>query len=165
MPWMWLKQRAPGHRSAGVALLGFALLVSGTAQGRKVVGPPSRESVADVWVGLSEDELYLFRVALSADGTGTIGFVFAGGDAVVYSISGWRYSKGNIEIDTDFASEERDWDGPLLGSVNDRAMTLKMSGKGWSRQLSLRREARLESAWVALRQAMTRTGQNAGPTD
>lgn len=172
MPWMWLKQWRAAPKAEWAGVLGVVVmlvvsvaLVSSIALARKVVGPPSRESIADVWVGLSEDELYLFRVALSLDGTGTIGFVFAGGEPVVYTVANWRYSKGEVEIDTDFPSDDRDWDGPLQGTVNERAMFLKLSGKGWFRRLSLRREASLESAWIALREAMTRTGKKASVAD
>lgn len=52
------------------------------------------EEVADVWVGLTEDELTIYRLVLDPSGTGKGGFVYGAGEPVLFEISSWKYSKG-----------------------------------------------------------------------
>ena len=146
-------------------LLVAVLLVSPSPQlaVAKKVGPPTRDSVAAAWIGLSEDELYLFRVVLALEGGGSVGYVFVDEEPNVFVISSWRYDSGRIAIEVEFPPGSESWKGPLAGSVSARAMKLRMSGKGWSRSILLRRESELEGRWLALKSKMDGTPQTKGP--
>ena len=120
----------------------------------KKIGPPPLEEVASTWVGLSKNELYLFRLFLTLDGKGSVGYVFLDQEPRILALSSWQYSRGRIEIEAEFKPGAEKWDGPMIGSVNHREMTLRISGKGWSRSISLRREAELERRWLALKSDM-----------
>ena len=146
-------------------LLAMALLVAQapTTQASKVIGPPSIENVASIWIGLSENELYLFRIILSLKGESTVGYVFVDQEPNMIVIRSWRYDEGEIEIDVQFPQGSEDWEGPMVGSVNLREMSLRISGKGWSRSIFLRRESDLERRWLALKDRMaTPTEAEAG---
>lgn len=139
--WIWIL--------AAVILLALQLQ---SISARRTIGPPSHEEVATTWVGLSEDELYLFRIVLTPDGNGSVGYVFAQNEPRVFRVSSWTYRAGLVSIE--IASEDKDWDGLLEGEVNPVRMTLSMSGHDWSFPIFLRREAELETRWRSLKTRM-----------
>lgn len=151
---MRLRRWASAYLIWGFLVAVFLSSHSHSLLARKIVGPPTREEVATTWIGVSEDELYLFRLVLYSEGEGSIGYVFAQDKPTIYPISSWHYENGAIEIDTDFPPGIEDWKGPLKGEVTPRDMTLQMSGQGWSRSIFLRREAEFESRWLALKASM-----------
>jgi len=143
-----------------LVFLAFGVFCNQTTLARKVIGPPTLEQVATTWVGLSEDELYFFRIVLDLESmSGRIGYIFAEDEACVFDISAWTYESGVIEIDAQFPPGSESWEGLLRGSVNPQGMKLKMSGRHWSRFLHLRQEGKIENSWRALKKEMERGPQ------
>ncbi len=153
---------APSCRSRGgisarllVAALCLSLIWPIGAFGWKPVRQLTQEEVAQVWVGLTEDELDLFRLDLRRDGTGSGGVVFVSKEAIVFRISSWRYEGKRIEILLATADAAKTSFAKLKGELVGTEMELTISGKGWKQRLSLRQENVLERRWLSLKQAMS----------
>lgn len=146
-------------RWAAWLLLGASLAALPTtkALATKPIRPLTVEEVAQAWVGLSAEELYLFRIELHADGTGAGGFVYAGEEPAIFRVTRWQYEKQGIDIQISPVSEEALGFDSLRGEIVGRAMELTFSGKGWKRRVSLRQESLLERRWLSLKQAMSET--------
>ncbi len=114
----------------------------------------TRDEVATVWVGLSEDELYVFRIALRMDGTGELGYIFLVGEPHVLPLVTWRYDSPSIALDVERLSRNKFGIDRLAGRIVGTSMRITVEGKDWGRRLQLRREAGLEGSWNKLRAAM-----------
>lgn len=135
------------------------LCVAASGGGEKRMKPLTREEVAQTWVGLSEDELYLVRVDLAEDGLGSAGYVFAQEEPRLFRITSWKYVGDRVEIVLSSpllsSPHEQSLEVPrLAGKLIGNSMALTMEGRDWSRRLNLRPEADLEQRWSRLRQAM-----------
>lgn len=144
--------------SALVACLVFCLPIAGaagtTADAEKRMRQLSAEEVAQVWVGLSEDELYLLRLRLDVSGKGTAAYAFADQPPRRFTIRAWTYRDGQIEIALERADDSPLPVPTLNGAVVGTAMKLTIGGEGWSREVELRLEEALESRWRRLKEAM-----------
>ncbi len=94
----------------------------------KAIKPLSREVVARVWVGLSEDELYILRLALSADGTAAGGYAFLDDPPKVFRIASWNYEPQRIKLVVASADREAVSIEMLEGAVVGTAMNLTVRG-------------------------------------
>jgi hypothetical protein len=141
-----------------VACLVFCLPMVGaagtTADAEKRMRQLSAEEVAQVWVGLSGDELYLLRLRLDVSGRGTAAYAFADQPPRRFTIQSWTYQNGQISIALERADDSSLPIPTLNGAVVGTAMKLTMSGEGWSRKVELRFEEALESRWRRLKEAM-----------
>jgi len=114
----------------------------------------SRQEVARVWVGLSEDELYLVRVSLEESGEGLAGYVFGDEEPRIFKIRAWTYGRKAITIPLEPIGDSAQETPTLSGEVIGESMELTMKGSGWSRRVELRLEDPLEKRWSALRTGM-----------
>jgi hypothetical protein len=138
----------------GFALLSACSIWPGGAFAWKPVRQLTHEEVAQVWVGLSADELELFRLDLQESGTGTGGFVFVANDAVIFRISRWHYEGKKLEIYLVPEDGAKTGFTELRGLVVGTKMELTLRGTDWKHELSLRPEQELESRWQRLKAAM-----------
>jgi len=145
---------------AGVVVLFLAFLPSVAAE--KKMRPLSREAITQVWLGLSEDSLYLYRLDLKDDGTGLGGYVFTDQEPTLFRIASWSYEQGNIVISPAPPESESSSLRLLRGRVVGMEMKLTVSGHGWRYSVLLRREGDLEPQWRRLREAMR---QDLGPAE
>ena len=137
------------------ALLLLALSTTGQVPASKKGRPLTREEVAVVWVGLSQDELYLLRVELDSNGQG-IGADSLRGEAPRVFRASWDYHPPEITIQTESAGNEGLYAlGTLRGEITGVAMHLVAVGDGWRTEYELRREAELERRWSDLKTAMS----------
>jgi hypothetical protein len=149
---------ASGSARPFVACFVLCLLMAGTvevlADTGKRMRPLSAKDVAQVWVGLSEDELYLLRLRLDESGKGMAAYGFADQPPRRFSVESWTYRDGQIEIALESADDSPLPTPTLNGAVVGAAMKLTMSGEGWSRKVELRLEDALERRWRKLKEAM-----------
>jgi hypothetical protein len=110
----------------------------------------SREEVAKVWVGFTEDEAYLLRLSLSPDGTGQAGYVYVDGEPKVAQITSWSYESPIISIAIAGNLTFQRLEGKIVGN----SMALKASGRGWESRIYLRLEGVLQPRWEWLRSSM-----------
>ena len=138
-----------------VPILLLASLVVGSSAylTAKKMRPLSREEVAKIWIGLTEDEAYVVRLSLSPDGTGQAGYVYQDSEPKVERITSWNYSAPKIEIEMAGNYTFRKLEGKVIGT----RMALKSSGQGWSSEVHLRLEEDLQGRWVRLKDAMRPT--------
>lgn len=142
----------------------FALLVSLTIvvfgatyiEASKKMRPLTHAEVSHVWIGLSEDELYMFRLSLAPDGKGFGAYSFLDDEPHIFRVSSWKYLPSAIQILIEPVGQSPLIASSLNGEIVGARMHLRMSGKGWSRSLSLRREEDLAGRWNRIKEAMGR---------
>jgi len=161
MPVTGVRQaRRPSQQYRVVAsvlvLIAVITAVSQVALARKRWKPPTRDEVAQVWIGWSSDQLYLLRLELFPDGKGLGGYIFLGEEPRVFEISGWRYQEGRIEIYPVAPQGAPSWVRFLKGGIVGVAMNLAASGADWKLSFSLRRESELEDKQTKLKRNMER---------
>jgi hypothetical protein len=136
----------------------IALLASGWAAhaiATKKARMLRREEVAQIWLGISEDELYVVRLSLSQDGKGSGGYIFVDDKPFLFRIADWKYQAGKISITPESPEHARSGLRGFTGEISGIAMELTMSGQDWHRHLSLRRESQMEHRWNMLKEAMS----------
>ena len=164
---MTAPSRTPSIASFALPLLLAVVGLAGAAcpAAAKKARPLSREEVATIWIGLSEDELYLLRLSLRADGTGQVAYLFVDSEPKVAPIAAWSYDPGyeprvwewfggkssQIEITIRGDSTFKKLEG-TLGA--EPSMTLRAAGPDWKLRLALRREQDLVPRWQRLRRSM-----------
>ena len=116
--------------------------------------PITRESVAKVWIGLSEDELYMVRLNLKPEGDGLGAISFVNEEPCVFSIHSWSYQKGKVEITVGIPLKECLNGATFRGEIRGNALEVTMKNHSWERKASLRREVDLVMQWQRLRAAM-----------
>lgn len=129
------------------------------ATSEKRMRPLSLEEVAQVWVGLSEDELYLLRLRLDKSGTGLAGYAFAEERPRGFRVRSWSYKGDQISILLEAADRSPLEVPTLSGALVGTSMRLTMKGAGWSRQVDLRLEAPLERRWIGVKEEIARLNQ------
>ena len=116
--------------------------------------PITRERVAKVWIGLSEDELYMIRLNLKPEGDGLGAFSFVGEEPCVFSINSWSYQNGKVEITPQRPLKECMNGITFRGEIRGNALEITMKDHDWKRTASLRREEDLVVQWERLRAVM-----------
>lgn len=134
--------------TASVCILG---LVAGGGISAKKARFLTREEIAVEWVGISESESYLLRLALAPEGYGIGAFSFLNESPRAFRILSWEYEPPQIRFETDAAQFEVD---VIRGKIIGIKMQLTMSGESWRTNYMLRREAELEQRWRNLKEAM-----------
>lgn len=137
-----------------LSCLSLAGIATAGAQAEKRMKPLSAKEVAQVWVGLSEDELYLIRLRLDESGSGRAAYVFADQPSRLFTVQSWTYMGEHIEIVLENSDDSALPVPTLKGSLVGSEMKLKLSGEGWGRKVELRLEAALENRWQKLKNAM-----------
>jgi len=112
------------------------------------------DEVARVWIGISEDELCLLRLSLNPNGKGIGAYSFLDKEQHVFRIPSWTYGAARIHIAVEPTDPDHWRIDPLRGSIMGDAMQLTMSGEGWSRSFTLRREEELLRRWKELKEVM-----------
>lgn len=151
-----LWNRAGGRRIALLASLAAVLLATAPADASKRMQPLTRAAVASAWVGISEDELYIFRLSLAADGGGSGAYSFVDEPPRVFRISAWKYEPPSIRIKIESVDQSPLVAEQLEGKIVGVRMNLRMAGSGWSRSLMFRREEVLVGRWARVKDAMSR---------
>src|SRR2546425_1082821 len=106
----WFSPTVPLWKRWPAGALVLLFLSCGPLLGaEKRARPLSHEAVAQVWLGLSEDGLHVFRLDLRADGTGVGGYVFGDEQPRLFRITSWKYEPERIEMTA----------APLGGEVGD----------------------------------------------
>jgi hypothetical protein len=156
-----MSRRLAKWHAAWFALVAIALPTQFLAQSPD---PPAgkkahlltRDEVATVWIGISDDETYLIRLSLNSRGDGTGAYSFVGEKPHQFAVPSWTYSDGNIAVGTDSKGQPGVASSGFKGKVVGEGMVLTARGKDWSPRFNLRREKPLVSRWDALRGIMTR---------
>lgn len=162
VPWMFIlrcyQRRAKSVRIALGTLLSAILLAAACAQNPspKKGRPLSHSEVARDWLGVSEGELCLLRISLNEQGQGVGAYSFLDEEPHLFIVPRWEYNLPEISIVVEPSpSDTAHWNiNALRGSVRGVAMQLVMSGEGWSRSFSLRREEEWLMRLNRIKQAM-----------
>lgn len=97
----------PRHRSVLICTAIAALLTCRDASAIKVSPPPSREYVAQTWVGFSTDDLYTIRINLNADGTGTGVLILSTEAPEPFDVRTWTLDQDSLVVSVRFHSRKR----------------------------------------------------------
>ena len=127
------------------------LLVCAATEGVQKRVRVTREQVAKVWVGLSEDELHMIRLILKPEGDGQGALSFMNEKPCRFRISSWSYEEGQVEITLATPSDECASGTTLRGKIHGSALQLTMARQGWRRRASLRREEDLLDRWLVMK--------------
>lgn len=104
----------------------------------KIVGPVKESDLRTVWIGLSDDELYLVRVDLRVDEQTMMGFVFSDNEPEIFPIQAWSYDRGQIAIYLDSDTATRlGWYNPIRGSASFEEVDLELRGEDWKHLLAM----------------------------
>ena len=137
-----------------VGVLSVLSLVGLGAPAAKKMPPPTREELATTWVGVTEDDLYMFRLELAKDGGGRLAYAFVDSEPRVFPVQRWTLTDRTIAISV---GPDHSGPGTVLrgqGSASGAALSLVLEGPDWSRHAEFRRESALEKRWNGLRQVM-----------
>jgi hypothetical protein len=110
----------------------------------KKVPPSTRAEVAQTWIGITEDELYLFRLELHLDGTGLGAYVYVDEEPHVFRVASWTIDQYEVAIKVSDMGWSRNHVGELKGKVVGYQMNLLIGGHDWHRRLWLRPERPLQ---------------------
>jgi hypothetical protein len=116
----------------------------------------TRERVEKVWLGLSEDELYMVRLDLKPAGDGTGAFSFRDEAPCLLRIVSWVYRDGIVLIDHDKPTCA--FHLALRGEIQGDTLIVLMEGHRWKRKAELRREGEFVSRWERLKAVMPKEG-------
>jgi hypothetical protein len=147
------------HSTTGVALL-LVLTMCRMYPTYKPIRQMRPEEIAQVWIGLTDADLYMYRIALNQDGTGNGGYIFVDREPELFRISTWKYDGRTITIIV--GSETTDKISVLRGTLVGHRMELTVSGKDWKEHILLRPERGLEQRWRRLRKMMDEAENNQG---
>lgn len=162
MPWLYdvtfYHLRSSGLTRSIALAASLTVLILGTTSGdaSKKMRPLTHAEVSRIWIGISEDELYIFRLSLASGGGGFGAYSFLDDEPHTFRISSWKYDPPSIHITIEPVGQSTLVTGHLSGNVSGVGMHLRMSGKGWSRSLSFRREEDLVGRWSRIKEAMAR---------
>lgn len=114
----------------------------------------SRNEVATTWIGLSEDELYMFRIDLLPSGGGEVAYSFLDDSPKGMTVGSWSYdpkvgSRILIQLRSNSSGINQ-----LAGEVVGVRMELVISHSDWKRTVFLRREPDLKPRWERLQEEM-----------
>ena len=143
-------------RPLPVALaLALALVVpGGQAEARKKPRAMTHDEVAQTWVGESRNRLYLLRLELREDGTGTGGYVFVDEAPKTFAIASWSYRDGKLEVQPASSPATEGWVGPLRGVLTGSTFRLVCRGDDWKIDYELWQESVFRARWDRLIEAM-----------
>lgn len=135
-------------------LIVFAVVISAVCLGfaGKKGRLLSRSEVATVWIGISEDELYMFRIDLRTSGSGEVAYSFMDDPPRRMIVGSWGYdsevgSRISIQLRPNASGIEE-----LAGDVVGMKMELVVSQDDWKRTVFLRREQDLKPRWERLQE-------------
>lgn len=140
--------------TALAAPLAVILLATSPADASKKMRPLTHAEVSQVWVGISEDELYIFRLSLAPNGEGFGAYSFTDDSPRIFRVSAWKYEPPSIRVTMEPVDRSPLVASQLNGEIIGMRMHLTMSGKGWSRSLTFRCEEDLIDRWRRVKDAM-----------
>ncbi len=150
------KTMRPNLLSGLVCLLGiFFCGCGGLRPVDKEPIPPTESELLGTWVGLTEDDLCSFRISLRAGGLGLCAYA-CGQSPRLLAVEKWGMQGPGIEV----SLAPIDADPNCVTNISGRAyatiMKVIVFGKGWRRELALRREDDLERQAAMLKSRMER---------
>jgi hypothetical protein len=113
----------------------------------------AHDEVATAWIGLTEDELYMFRIGLEEMGGGEVTYSFLDEQPTVIPIDSWQYDPGASSKILILLRANPTGIAQLSGDIVGTRMHLWVSRGDWKRKVSLRQEADLVRRWDRLRAA------------
>jgi hypothetical protein len=134
-----MKKRAP----IGTTLLLLVLVYPvGQSGGREISGWPTTAYVADVWIGMSNDDNHFYRCELTADRRGRFVSIYRGTDEVTcIDISSWELSGTKISIDLVPVSGMSKGDITFINGEVHTRLLLIIRGDGWFSTATLWKES------------------------
>jgi len=106
--------------------------------------PVTAPELAGTWVGLTEDGIYYFRIELEAHGKGRCAYVYHHDKATLLAIDEWSTEAGKIKVRPSPIDPDPNQIASISGSAHASIIDASVLGKGWRRNLVLRREDDLE---------------------
>jgi hypothetical protein len=138
-----------------VVAFGVIAVVALTVYARSMAPHPTREQVADTWIGFTQDDLKLFRLSLDADGGGICGYTFVREPAKLYLVDGWTLSGYAIEINLIPVDQDAEsiW---MKGTTTGHRLNLEIGGNNlrWNRKLTMYRESEVTERREKIRHRM-----------
>ncbi len=120
----------------------------------KKIAPPKREELITAWIGVTEDELYMFRLELTGDARGRLAYAFLDSEPRVFPVLEWTLTDRTFALSV---GPDRSGPGTVVsgkGRATGAALSLVLEGGDWRRRAEFRREDGLGKRWKELRRAM-----------
>jgi hypothetical protein len=113
---------------------------------------------------VTEDQLCFFRVSLQPGGRGLCAYAWGDGPTLL-AIENWQMRGNCIEMSVGPIDVDPNGVTSISGFANGTILTPTVFGRGWHRQLLLRRESELERVAASLKNRMneTRDDETGGP--
>jgi hypothetical protein len=116
-------------------VLGGLMLLEGAARKPR---PPQASAVAGAWMGYAEGEVEFLRLELDRSGKGYLAVSYSSENPPrVYGVEKWRVDE--LKVDVDVYPKETDAEPIALQKLDYRGASLtgELSGRGWSRTVTL----------------------------
>ncbi len=113
--------------------------------------PPA--AVVGSWIGVSDGDVFTYRLVLESQGTGAFGFQLTDQSPDLYTISAWGLNANRLRFQlqaTPSASEVVS----LEGSVAGTRLLLVVTGRDWKHRVEMCNEQKFFPRIVSLRNAM-----------
>jgi hypothetical protein len=127
-------------------------LVGCTRTVKKPVPPPSRAIVGS-WIGISDGDVYTYRLKLDKDGTGLLAYQFTDQSPSVYRISEWHLERRKLTVKVVPTPSSRE---PILieGTVSGNRILLHITGSNWKTRIEMWNEKKILRRVESVRQVM-----------
>ena len=119
----------------------------------KQMRTPDLSDLSGVWLGISEDEIYSFRMRLASDGSGDLASLFLDDVVKVVPISSWRLQDRQLTVVIS-TSETNVLVDRLRGQARTSGLSLVAEGQRWKRRVEFRRESDVQLRLMKLSSAM-----------
>lgn len=148
---------ARNHAAAQRRLLGTTavLLVVGVSVFlcKQWVAPRDPGPLEGNWVGISDGDVFIYRLVLNRGGSGVFGFQLADENPDLYRITNWHSEGRKVTFrvaSTPYSSELVSIDGSLSGT----RIALRVVGDNWNHRVEMWKEDKVLPRILSLREAM-----------
>lgn len=133
---------------AVLSLLNWAALLPfpSYAKTRKI----ESSDLARTWIGLTSDELFMFRILLREDSTGIIAYSYLDQEPCIQKIASWHYEKGELSLTPQRLAADCAIGKQFSAEARGGHLYLRVEDRGWRRVAILRSEMEFINRWKRL---------------
>jgi hypothetical protein len=119
-------------------MLVFITMLGCATPGKKAI-PPTKESLAGEWFGITENDLYAYLFRLSKSGEASVKFSFLDYEPKSFRIKKWDYDPNSLTIVFSLDSKTENGIEKVSCRVQGDMLFLHLTGKDWNEQVRLRK--------------------------
>jgi hypothetical protein len=162
---MEIKRARDAHISRPL-IVAVTLLALGTAivAAYKWAMPKGPSALVGNWIGISDGDVFTYRLQLSKNGTGMFAFQLTNETPDLYRVTTWCLTGKTVAFDV-CATPASSESVSLRGTVAGTRILLRVTGRDWRHRVEMWNEDKVLPRILALRESMQRLEQNTNSVD